>query len=80
MEILQCTATLRGSRGQWDGCNALQHYLWQCLTTCGQWAMEVHQRTATLPVGNGRWNGCNALPHCMRTVGNGTPAMPCHSA
>ena len=52
----------------------------QCLTACGQWAMELLLCTAMLPEGSGLWNSCNALPHCLGVVGTGTPVMHRHIA
>ena len=72
MELLQCTATLPGDRGQWNSYNALP----QRRRATG---VEMRQCTATLPVGSGQWNSCNALPHCLGTVGNGTRTMQCHT-
>ena len=77
VQPLQCTASLLGSSGQCNSCNALPHCLravgtatpaMHCLTAWGQWAVKLLQCTASLPGGSGQWNSCNALPHCLEAV------------
>ena len=71
MQLLQCTASLPGSSGQWTSCSTLPHCLGavgsgppaiHCLTAWGQWAVDPPQCTATLPGGSGQWTPLNALP------------------
>ena len=72
MGRLQRTASLPGSSGQWNSCNALPHYLgaagsatlaMHCLTALGQWAVDLLQCTASLPGGSGQWDSCNNRAH-----------------
>ena len=60
MQLLQCTASLPGSSGQCNSCNALLHRLgavdsatpaMHCLTAWGQWTVQLLQCTASLPWG-----------------------------
>ena len=68
VELLQCTASLPRGSGQWNSCNARAHQ---------QGGRGVLPRRQSLP--KERYS-CNALPHCLGAVGNGTPAMHCHTA
>ena len=77
-ELLQCTATRHGGKGQCNSCNALPHCLGVVgsatpaihrLTAWGQWAVQLLQCTASLPAGSGQWNSCNVRAHQL--VGRG---------
>ena len=64
------------ARGQW----AVQ--LLQCTASLpsGQWAVQLLQCSASLAGGSVQPNSSNTLPHCPGAVGNGTPAIHCHTA
>ena len=42
VELLQCTTTVPGGRGQWNCCNALPH----CLGVVGSGTAAMHYHTA----------------------------------
>ena len=89
VQLLQCTASLSQSSGQWNSCNALPHrpgavgsgtLEMHCLTAWGQRTVQPLQCTASLPWVSGQCNSCNTLPHCLGAVGSATPAMQCLTA
>ena len=87
VQLLQCTASLSQSSGQWNSCNALPHcpgavgsgtLAMHCLTAWGQRTVQPLQCTASLPWVSGQCNSCNASPHCPLGSGqfNSCNALP----
>ena len=87
VQLLQCTASLSQSSGQWNSCNALPHcpgavgsgtLAMHCLTASGQRTVQPLQCTASLPWVSGQCNSCNAPPHCPGGSGqrNSCNALP----
>ena len=72
VQILQCTASLRGGSRQCNSCNAPPQCLgvvssgtsaMRCLTALGHCLVERMQCTASRPMGSGRFDFSNALRH-----------------
>ena len=81
VELLSCTATLRGGSGRCNSCNTLLRrggYWNSCNARAHQLGGRgVLPKKRSLP--NDR-DSCNALLHCPGAVGSTTPAMPCLTA